>query len=73
MIEKGMPQEKAAKQIERIDVVFPDAMINNYEELITTLSLPDKKDLMFKFPRSGFLLMAWSSQTSCLGEDNHAS
>jgi hypothetical protein len=44
MIEKGMPIEKADKQIERINVAFPDAMVNNYEELIATLSLPDKKD-----------------------------
>jgi predicted nucleic acid-binding protein len=44
MIEKGMPIEKAKKQIERINNAFPDAMVNNYEELITTLSLPDEKD-----------------------------
>lgn len=44
MIEKGMPPEKATKQIQRINTAFPDAMVNNYEELITTLSLPDKKD-----------------------------
>lgn len=44
MIEKGMPIEKANRQIERINTAFPDAMVNNYEELIMTLSLPDKKD-----------------------------
>lgn len=44
MIEKGMPDEKAKKQIERINTAFPDAMVNNYEELIEKLSLPDKKD-----------------------------
>lgn len=44
MIGKGMPFEKAEKQIERINTAFPDAMVNNYEELITTLSLPDQKD-----------------------------
>ena len=44
MIEKGMPDEKAKKQIERINAAFPDAMVNNYEELIATLSLPDQKD-----------------------------
>jgi predicted nucleic acid-binding protein len=44
MIEKGMPVEKATNQIERINKAFPDAMVNNYEELIVTLSLPDKKD-----------------------------
>jgi hypothetical protein len=44
MIEKGMPYEKATKQIERINEAFPDAMVKNYEELIPTLSLPDQKD-----------------------------
>ncbi len=44
MIEKGMSDEKAKKQIERINAAFPDAMVNNYEELIKTLSLPDQKD-----------------------------
>ncbi len=44
MLGKGMTEEKAKKQIERINAAFPDAMVNNYEELIETLSLPDKKD-----------------------------
>jgi len=44
MLEKGIPEEKAKSQIERINAAFPDAMVNNYEELIETLSLPDKKD-----------------------------
>lgn len=44
MIKKGMSPEKAKKQIDIINAAFPDAMVNNYNELITTLSLPDKKD-----------------------------
>ncbi|MFN5168723.1 MAG: PIN domain-containing protein [Cyclobacteriaceae bacterium] len=44
MIQKGMPIEKANRQIERMNNAFPDAMVNNYEELITTLSLRDKRD-----------------------------
>jgi predicted nucleic acid-binding protein len=44
MIEKGMPSQIASKQIERINEAFPDAMVSNYEELVETLSLPDKKD-----------------------------
>jgi predicted nucleic acid-binding protein len=44
MIARGIPQEKAARQIERIHAAFPDAMVNNYEGLIETLTLPDKKD-----------------------------
>ena len=44
MVEKGMPSEKAHEQIARINRAFPDAMVNNYEDLIATLSLPDKKD-----------------------------
>lgn len=44
MTKKGMPDDVAKKQIERINKAFPDAMVNNYEELIKTLSLPDPKD-----------------------------
>jgi len=44
MIEKGMSSEKAKIQIERVNTAFPDAMVTNYEYLITTLSLPDKRD-----------------------------
>jgi predicted nucleic acid-binding protein len=44
MLEKGMPEATARKQIERINAAFPDAMVNNYEALIETLSLPDKRD-----------------------------
>ena len=44
MIRKGMPEDVAKRQISRINEAFPDAMVTNYEELITTLSLPDKKD-----------------------------
>lgn len=44
MVGKGMPEESAKQQIERINTAFPDAMVNNYEELLSTLSLPDRKD-----------------------------
>lgn len=44
MIKKGMPDEKAKEQIQRINAAFPDALVNNYEELIATLCLPDKRD-----------------------------
>ena len=44
MVEKGMPDDQAKIQVERINAAFPDAMVNNYEELISTLNLPDKKD-----------------------------
>lgn len=44
MEEKGMADDQAKKQIQRINEAFPDAMVNNYEELIANLSLPDKKD-----------------------------
>jgi hypothetical protein len=44
MIKNGMPDEIAKNQIERINKAFPDALVNNYEELITKLSLPDPKD-----------------------------
>lgn len=47
MLEKGMPEDKAKKQIERINTAFPDAMVNNYKELIETLSLPTKKTVMY--------------------------
>ena len=44
MISKRMPEDEAKKQIQNINMAFPDALVNNYEELIETLSLPDKKD-----------------------------
>lgn len=44
MLDKGMPEEKAKKQIERINAAFPDAMVNNYEVIIETLTLHDKRD-----------------------------
>ena len=44
MIEKGMTQEKANSQIDRINSAFPDAMVSNYEHLIPSLTLPDRRD-----------------------------
>lgn len=44
MVKKGMPEEKARMQIGRINKAFPEALVNNYEELITTLSMTDRKD-----------------------------
>jgi predicted nucleic acid-binding protein len=44
MIKNGMPEEIAKKQISRINEAFPDALVNNYEELVEKLSLPDPKD-----------------------------
>ncbi len=44
MLEKGMPSDIANEQINRINFAFPDAMVSNYQELIATLSLPDRKD-----------------------------
>lgn len=44
MKRKGIPKEERLKRLERANQAFPDALVTNYEKLIDTLSLPDKKD-----------------------------
>lgn len=44
MERKGIPEEERTKRINIANRAFPDAMVSNYEQLITSLELPDKKD-----------------------------
>ena len=44
MIRKGLNKEDAKKRIAVVDSAFPDALVKNYENLISTLNLPDQKD-----------------------------
>lgn len=44
MERKGIPEEERVKRINVANTAFPDAMVNNYEQLITSLKLPDEKD-----------------------------
>jgi predicted nucleic acid-binding protein len=44
MIRKGVTEEEAAKRIGKANVAFPDALVQNYDGLISYLELPDEKD-----------------------------
>lgn len=44
MIRKGVLEEEANKRINKAQLAFPDAMVENYESLIDGLQLPDEKD-----------------------------
>lgn len=44
MREKGVDEEEIKKRVSRVNEAFPDAHVKNYESLIETLKLPDKKD-----------------------------
>ncbi len=44
MIRKGITSEEAEKRIVRANSAFPDALVSNYESLITHLNLPDQDD-----------------------------
>ncbi len=44
MIRNGIEKLTAEKQIQRANDAFPDALVINYESLITKLNLPDIKD-----------------------------
>lgn len=44
MIKKGIEKKEAHKRANKMNLAFPDALVENYEPLIETLSLPDKKD-----------------------------
>lgn len=44
MERKGIPNEERIKRISVANRAFPDAMVNNYEQLIDSLKLPDEKD-----------------------------
>jgi len=44
MERKGLSSQEADKRVERANLAFPDALVRNYETLLTNLSLPDMKD-----------------------------
>jgi predicted nucleic acid-binding protein len=44
MLKKGISQEEANKRANVINQAFPDALVENYEPLIETLTLPDIND-----------------------------
>lgn len=44
MKRKGVHEEEANRRVERSNLAFPDAMVNNYSGLIQALQLPDPKD-----------------------------
>src|SRR5690606_37968362 len=44
MIRNGISEEEASKRVERANIAFPDALVDNYSGLINSLELPDPKD-----------------------------
>lgn len=44
MRRKDIPEAEIQKRINKANVAFPDALVENYEPLIRGLELPDKKD-----------------------------
>jgi len=44
MKRKGVSDKEAEKRVERANLAFPDALVNNYNGLISGLTLPDPKD-----------------------------
>lgn len=44
MIRKGITEDEALKRTLIVNDAFPDALVEHYEPLIETLSLPDLKD-----------------------------
>lgn len=44
MIRKGISEAEATKRINKANLAFPDALVQNYENLIPGLNLPDEDD-----------------------------
>lgn len=44
MERKGVPSDEVEKRVQKANLAFPDAMVQQYEPLIANLSLPDMKD-----------------------------
>jgi len=44
MERKGVPQEEAKKRVQKANLAFPDALVQDYEVLLNELTLPDPKD-----------------------------
>lgn len=41
---KGVPEDEIQKRLSKAQLAFPDALVDNYEQLINLLALPDDKD-----------------------------
>lgn len=44
MERKDVPKEEAEKRVQKINLAFPDALVENYSGLIDSLDLPDPDD-----------------------------
>jgi len=44
MIRKGVDEKEALKRVEKANIAFPDALVQNYDGLIKHLELPDEGD-----------------------------
>lgn len=44
MERKGIAEQEANKRVQKANLAFPDAMVQNYEKLIESLELTDEKD-----------------------------
>ena len=44
MIRKGVPEDEINKRLAKAQLAFPDALVDNYESLVSSLELPDEKD-----------------------------
>lgn len=44
MLRKGVTEDEAIRRTTNVNEAFPDALVENYEPLIESLSLPDIKD-----------------------------
>ena len=44
MLRKGLSAEEIEKRIHKASRAFPDALVENYEPLVSSLTLPDEKD-----------------------------
>ncbi|WP_439488730.1 PIN domain-containing protein [Algoriphagus sp.] len=44
MKRKGIPEEEIKKRLNKAQLAFPDALVDNYEPLVSSLELPDQKD-----------------------------
>ncbi len=44
MERKGVPKEEIQKRVQKANKAFPDALVNNYDEILKYLELPDPDD-----------------------------
>lgn len=44
MKRKGITEQEIKKRLNKAQLAFPDALVDNYESLVNTLELPDEKD-----------------------------